>query len=344
MKVFSRRKDDPREAWEQNAEDGKESLVIPPCDLWQPDETQNHDSPPDAKPEIVSSRNLNKKENLSSKSSAGTNPQCWTFTGARGGCGTTTLAVETAFHLAKHQYGSRGQTKRGGLEQVCLIDLDFETGNVIHNLDIEPGLRIEDLSQDAARIDTDLTRSLLTSHKSGIAVLAAPNMIGANSQINPYAVIGLLEAASEIFPHIILDLPVQWQGWSLAALGGSDFVGLLTDATIPSLYSARTKRTQIGEMLENKEICDIILGQYERRALGSNLRLSDAKKALQCDIFESVCNDPQSVTEAVNCGEPVGYIRKNSRYAKDCRKLIEEIYIKIEMQKSAVENKLQNTA
>ena len=61
MKVFSRRKDDPREAWEQNAEDGKESLVIPPCDLWQPDEAQNSDSPADAKPEIVSSRNLNKK-------------------------------------------------------------------------------------------------------------------------------------------------------------------------------------------------------------------------------------------------------------------------------------------
>lgn len=328
MKMFSRRKDDPREVWEENTKEAKESLVMPPCGLWQENKVQCSEPQRSPETEVTSSYSINENKSLAAEHSANAKSQCWTFMGAKGGCGTTSLAVETAYHLAKSHSGLRSQSERVGAEQVCLIDLDFETGSVIHHLDIEPGLRLEDLSQDIARIDADLTRSLMTSHKSGISVLATPNMIGANSKINPYAVVRLLEAACEMFPHIILDLPVQWQGWSLAALGGSDFVGLLTDTTIPCLYSARSKRAQIGEMLENKNSCDIILSKYERRALGNNLRLADAKKALQCEVFGTICNDPQNVHEAVNCGEPAGHIRKGGRYSKDCRRLIEDIFIR----------------
>ncbi|WP_416877171.1 AAA family ATPase [Litorimonas sp.] len=345
MKIFARRKDDPREVWEEeNSKEAKDSLIIPPCDLWQKEKVQNCDVQTDLNTEEHSDGGMKAEKVLSKKRSESIKPQCWTFMGARGGCGTTSLAVETAYHLAKNHSAPRGQSERTGSEHVCLIDLDFETGSVIHHLDIEPGLRLEDLSQDTTRIDADLTRSLMSSHKSGISVLATPNMIGANSQINPYAVVKLLEAACEMFPHIILDLPVQWQGWSLAALGGSDFVGLLTEPTIPCLYSARNKRTQIGEMLQNKKSCDIILSQYERRALGSNLRLPDARKALQCDVFGTVCNDPQNVNAAVNCGEPVGHIRKGSRYSKDCRKLIEDIFVRSDIYQDAEVKELKNTA
>lgn len=336
MKVFSRRKDDPRKVWDEDARDDKESLIIPACDLWQEGSAENSETEIDSKSDDNSSGHVTEQSAQDSERSADTSSQCWTFMGARGGCGTTTLAVETAFYLAREHYGVRSQPSRKGTEQVCLIDLDFETGSAIHHLDIEPGLRIEDLSEDISRIDADLTRSFMSYHKSGIAVLATPNVIGSNSRINPFAVVKILEAACEMFPHVILDLPVQWQAWSLAALGGSDFVGLLSETTIPSLYSARSKRAQIGKMLESEQACDIILGKYERRALGNNLRLPDARKALQCEIFATICNDPQHVSEAINCGEPVGHTRKSSRYSKDCRKLIEDIFTRTTLSQKAV--------
>jgi len=329
MKIFSRRNDDPREVWQEGSKSDDETLMIPPCDIW--------DTPPDKTSEVNSTPHETSLPIASDK----TPSQCWAFLGARGGVGTTTLSVETAFHLAKNHYRQTQSSPKPGQEKVCLIDLDFETGSVSHHLDIEPGLRLEDLSNEPTRIDADLTRSFISRHKSGIAVLAAPNMIGTNLKVNPHTVVAILESACDMFPHVILDLPVQWQSWSLAALGGSDYVGLLSDLTIPSLHLARNKRAQIGLLLERKKSCDIILNKYERRSFGNNLRLPDAQKALQCEIFGTVCNDAQTVHEAINCGDPVGNLRKDSRYAKDSRKLIEKIF---EKTKTTLEYDMQELA
>ena len=55
------------------------------------------------------------------------------------------------------------------------------------------------------------------------------------------------------------------------------------------------------------------------------LRLSDAQTALQCEIFGTMCADQITTRQALNCGEPVGAIRTDSRYAKDSRKLLKQI-------------------
>ena len=73
------------------------------------------------------------------------------------------------------------------------------------------------------------------------------------------------------------------------------------------------------------DFCSIILNKYERRSFKNTLQLHDAEMALQCKLFAKVCEDSSVTQEAINCGEPVGSIRTNSRYAKDSRKLLEKI-------------------
>ena len=334
MNILSRRHDDTREKWGDDGLSKDEALIIPPCDLWHVADhkttsvkTESPDNDKSTQIETVLKNTVNPTS------------QCWAFMGAVGGVGTTTLAVQMAHELAKLHKDTFKRYRRAE-PQICLIDLDFESGSCKHHLDVEPSLSIDDLTSDAIRIDTTLAQALFSTHSSGISVLAAPNLIGANARVKPETVLALLDAACEMFPYVILDLPRNWQSWSHAALAGSDFVGLLSDLTIPSLHMARTKRNQLAKMFEGEVSCQIILNKYERRFFNNALKLSDAQLALQRDIFGTICVDRDVTREALNCGEPVGAIRSDSRYVKDSRRLLHKI---IEMSKLNIQN-IPNTA
>lgn len=325
MKIISKRKTDVREVWIKDDLNDDESLIIPPCDLWHdPDqlETKNKtvDKPPVKRP-IQSEKGPSQKKNDS-----GMNSQCWAFMGTVGGVGTTSLAVQLAYELAKNH---KGRSRQSRMPQVCLIDLDFESGRCIHQLDIQPSLSIEDLNNDALHIDAAFTEALMTPHESGINVLATPNLIGANSKVNCETVIALLDVACNLYPYVILDVPYHWQEWSLAALGGSDFVGLVTNSTIPSLHVTQSKHAQLSQMFEGEKSFEIILNKYERRTLKKNLSLKDVQTALHKNVYGTICNDPDASREALNCGAPIGAIRPDSRYAKNSRKLLNLILSKV---------------
>ena len=94
---------------------------------------------------------------------------CYAFIGAAGGVGTTVLAIETAFLLAR-------RSKQP--ERTCLIDLDFQSGMVAQYLNLSPNLQLEEMSSPD-RLDRQLLDVLLSRHDSGLAVLAAPNVLTA---------------------------------------------------------------------------------------------------------------------------------------------------------------------
>lgn len=320
MDILNRRKEDPRNIWrkKRDADETEDSLLIPPCEHWFANLDTDEAFAPAEGSKQRSEMFLSENKMTPPKATS----QCWAFMGSVGGAGTTTLAIQTAYQLAQDYARCHPKISPKTDPKVCLIDLDFENGSCLHHLDIEPRLTLEDLTGDAKDVDETFVLALMSTHKSGISVLATQNVMGANNKVNPHKVAALLEAVCKLFPHVVLDLPRQSQGWTLAALGGSDFIGIVADLTIPSLHMARTKRMQIAEKFEHKKSCEIILNKYERRMFRNSLQLADAELALQSKAFSTVCADPQTTQEALNCGEPAGLIGSESRYAKDCRKLI----------------------
>ena len=336
MTIFSRRRDDAREPWQAPKSDlADEALIIPPCDLWDADQSQK---------DCDTSTYSPHDEELSEKIAFNTGQHCWAFMGSAGGVGTTSLSVQIAFELVKKLEGQSKVNGEKNGSQVCLIDLDFETGNCAHHLDMSPSVNLEDLNVEASRIDAALAQSYITEHKSGLQVMAAAPIIGANSKVKAQVVLALLDALTDSFPYVILDLPTSWQNWTPPVLAGSDFIGLLTDMTIPSLHSAKSKYIQCDSLYGNDVAIDIILTKFERRMFKNTLKLTDAKKVLQTDIFGTSCADPASVLEAVNCGTPVGELLPESRYAKDSRKLLQAILSKTKTHVFSVENSLAANA
>jgi len=75
----------------------------------------------------------------------------------------------------------------------------------------------------------------------------------------------------------------------------------------------------IEEKLGGSIRANIMLNKFERRSFRNALREKDAETALKRDISSTICIDTDTVREAINCGEPVGVIRPESRYVKDVR-------------------------
>lgn len=244
---------------------------------------------------------------------------CMALMGAAGGVGTTSLCIQLAHDLAVNSEKTLQKTSRSKEPRVCLIDLDFEGGSCTHHLDLTPSLSMTDLTQSADRIDRAFVSALVTTHASGLDLLAVPNTLGGNDIANPMTVVAILDLICQMYDHVIIDVPRYWRPWNMAAIGGSDKFAIITDLTIPSLHLARTRMEAIEKKLEGHIRADIILNKYERRSFRNALRQKDAETALKRAVSATVCVDTDTLREAINCGEPVGAVRPESRYVKDVR-------------------------
>jgi pilus assembly protein CpaE len=133
------------------------------------------------------------------------------FFSPKGGVGTTTLAVNTAVLLAGG--GATAPGARPGSEipvptsRVLLIDLDLQFGQVATHLNLSPRFDIGGLAtDDQALDDPELARSYLTSHSSGLVVLAAPTRPEADFRVTLDHLQRIVEMMRPSFDHIIVDL------------------------------------------------------------------------------------------------------------------------------------------
>jgi len=106
--------------------------------------------------------------------------QVVTIFGAKGGVGSTSIAVNLA-----------GSMQRRGL-RVVLVDLDLHLGDVLSFLDVAGTYSITDVLANMSRLDRDLLASSVTKHRSGISVLAQSSKVEEAEQIKSADVSALL--------------------------------------------------------------------------------------------------------------------------------------------------------
>lgn len=246
---------------------------------------------------------------------------CISVMGAAGGVGATSLCVQIAHNIALESQKNTNRSERTKEPRICLIDLDFEGGACSHHLDLAPNMSISDLTGSTDGIDRAFVSALTSTHSSGLDLIATPNSLGGNDIVNPSAIVSLLDVVSQIYDHIVIDVPRYWRPWNIAAIGASDRFIILAELTIPALHLARMKMNAIEEKLGEHIRAEIVINKFERRSFRNALRQKDAEIALKREITATVCIDTDTLRDAINCGEPAGVVRPESRYVKDTRKL-----------------------
>lgn len=245
------------------------------------------------------------------------NSEIWGLTSASGGAGVTTLCVQLAYALS---------TRPEVDNRVCLVDLDFEGGLVANYMDKIPNASLDDLSEQNSQIDESYTASLLTPYTPTLDLMVFTPELNGNAKVDPDKVLAILDNIAGMYDYVILDIPRLWAPWTHAALGASDRLFMLSELSVPNLVATRVRLDGLKSVhgLEHV-IPNIIINKHERRSFRNSLKLGDAEKALENQVFGSICLQADVLREAMNRGEPVGLKHADSRYVKDVSELMNKV-------------------
>lgn len=222
------------------------------------------------------------------------------ITGAAGGVGCTSLAVNLATILAKNSDQS-----------VALADFDLLLGSVDTCLDIIADHTLLEVARDVDRVDLTLLKRSLTRHSSGAYVLPRPVAMEDVAKIDPEAlrrVIGLLKAA---FQMVVIDTSKGLQASDFVALEMADEVLVAVQLDLNCLRN--TARLlglfkQFDGMMDRVKIVANRVGSS-----AGDVSVKKAIEALAMPITWQVPNDFRSFSEARAQGVMLEDVAKGGR-------------------------------
>jgi pilus assembly protein CpaE len=244
------------------------------------------------------------------KASKGAKGGVTAFVDAKGGVGSTTLAVNVA-HVLAAEYDA----------EVLLIDFDLQFGDVAISLDMHPRSTVFDALQQPDRVDPVLLKALVTKHESGLDVLASPGNLTSLDELNADSVRKILQAAVLEYEFVVLDLPRYFNAAVVEALKFSDPVMLVCQNSLETIRNAKI-------ILDNLSLLGVPLAHVElvnNRAMAKSgsVSIDKLKSTLGKERIHRVRNDYAAAVSAQDQGVPVTAIAKKSDMAKDVSALAE---------------------
>lgn len=149
------------------------------------------------------------------------------FLGARGGVGTTTLAINAAFLMAEKL--SR---------RTALVDMDIYAGNIALALDIEPTRGLREAFDDPERVDEVFLQNAMAKFGKSLHVLATEEGFDDAVRMSDDKVLLLADTMRNNFDMAILDLPRHFVMREPALFSKFDDLVIVTELTLQSLRDA----------------------------------------------------------------------------------------------------------
>ena len=157
------------------------------------------------------------------------------FVGARGGVGTTTLAINLAWYLADRQ-------KR----RVLLLDLDLQNGDCALALNISPTPGLCDALANPQRIDSVFLERTMAAHSERLFVLSAEEPLSADVDFRAEAIETLVGALRAQFHYIIVDVPRLPGAPYRRSLDMADIRIIVADQTLRSVRDTVRLQAALG--------------------------------------------------------------------------------------------------
>ena len=240
----------------------------------------------------------------------------------KGGCGKTSIAVNTAYEIA-------AQTE----EKVCLLDLSFNFGDIATFLNVNPKYTVSSVVQKIEHSDVDLVYTLCEKYKnSNLYVLSFQNDTELNnSYTTPQLVSRLISSLKNIFDYIVIDTLNSINETTSAILSLSDLTLLVGTINLISIRNCQKCLELFSEMSIDSSRIKFILNRYSEN---SEIKIDDIKNTIGIDIFHKIPNNYLTLIDAINLGCALRETNPHSNIAKAynslARELINTDYINVQ--------------
>ncbi len=219
------------------------------------------------------------------------------FVGAKGGVGTTTVAVNVATALA-----------RVAPRRALLVDLHLAHGDAALFAGIEPRFTTADVLENSHRLDEAYLRGVVATTGSGLHVLASSDR-GVTPAPGPEPVRELIAFAARHYQYVLLDVP-RTDITMLDALDLAATVVLVANQELATVRRAGALAIALRQRY-GKERVGLVINRFDRTA---EIAREDVERVTGGAVRHVIPSDYRIALEGLNQGRPV-VIENHNRLA-----------------------------
>lgn len=213
------------------------------------------------------------------------------FLGAKGGVGTTTLAVNTAVDLARLGAGS-----------TLIVDLKPGLGEVSLFLGMRCRYTLLDALENLHRLDAGFLQELVSRHKSGLDILAGSEHFDRPGAGDGSAIDEILRLLSRQYDQIVVDAGAQLTAAAASTLYAADTICLVANPDVASVRNTQRLLARIQQLGPGGERIRVLLN---RAAEPYPIPPAQIETVLGHPIHQMFPSDYRTVAGALNSGVPI---------------------------------------
>lgn len=213
------------------------------------------------------------------------------FFGAKGGAGTTTMAVNCAVEVAR-------LSKRA----TVIVDLKAGLGEVALFLGVRPRYTVIDAVDNLHRLDREFLRELVVKHKSGLEILAGSDHFERPGAADCGGIEELFRLLARQYEFVVVDAGSQINACTAAALYTADQMFLVANPDVPSVRNAQRLLERVRDLGASGERVRFLLN---RAAEPYPIPPKQIETAVGHPIHHTFPSDYKTVSTALNSGVPL---------------------------------------
>jgi pilus assembly protein CpaE len=220
--------------------------------------------------------------------------EVFAFLGAKGGVGTTTVAVNVAAALA--------QTYPN---ETLLIDFHLSNGDASVFLGAEPPFSVVDALDNTHRLDEAFFRTLVIRTKSGVDLLASSARALAGP-VDIRRVRSLIEFAASHYRFVVLDVP-RSDATVVDALESAARIVVVVNQELATVRNASRVATALRRRYGEKKV-SVVVSRSDRLA---EIGREDVERAVGGAVNQTFPSDYRLAQHALNKGRPISLDNHN---------------------------------
>jgi pilus assembly protein CpaE len=217
--------------------------------------------------------------------------------GAKGGVGSTTVAVNLATALRK-----------ASEQPTLLIDLHLANGDAAVFVGAEPRFSVLDAVENIHRLDESYLKGLVVHTKAGFDLLGSTDRVQ-HGPIEAGHIRTLVAFASTVYRYVVIDCP-RTDGTTLEAIDVASSVVVVANQELTTLRNASRIATVLRQRCGPQRV-RLAISRFDPE---SEISRQDVERVLGGPVKYTFPSDYRTAIAAVNRGEPL-MIQNHSRLA-----------------------------
>jgi pilus assembly protein CpaE len=231
--------------------------------------------------------------------------------GVTGGCGATTLAINFAYEVAQRFHRS-----------AILAELTLQVGALSSMLDLQPKITLLYLLREIHRVDDLLLEKALVPYAQGLKILAGLDQAGIAPRAELTHLARIIDGLGHLADVTVLDVPGTFNDADVGVLYAADQVILVGLQTVPSIRTLKLFCEMFPEERLNLSLW-IAINRYNPNL--KRCSSSEIKRMVGAPNVVPITNDYQSVSRAIDQGQPLRKAAPGTRILREIDGLIHSV-------------------